>query len=449
MKKNTLLFLLIVVIASTASSQNIVFADTLPSLWVEQLSDSGYIVVGDSFLRKIDSNGAVLWKKQIVSSAGYGNYVQPTVDGGYIISGNIQVTSTSNSGEMYLVKTNSSGDTLWSKIFGGTNYEEAHAVIEDSNGNYLIVGETNSFGTSNPNYSDVYLVKTNSNGDTLWTKTYGGSSSDAGYSIIQTNGDYLIAGRTVVNNYNNGYLLKINNAGNLLWSKLLGNSTYSALHQIKKTTDGGYIIVGTSDANSPMYLAKLDSNADTLWTKTFGPFSSWGGDGFSVDETNDGGFIVGGALYPGGPPTGQNYLAKTDSNGNIQWELKNNIAGYWNSGVRSVHQTYDNGYIIGTWAFLIKTDSLNIAATSNISASSFFNIYPNPTQEYVVLDFHLNSPNISIKLYDLLGKEKCIGKPFINNNEQLKINLSFLPAGIYFLKLETYQGVEVKKIIKY
>ncbi|MCK4575365.1 hypothetical protein KAU34_03060, partial [candidate division WOR-3 bacterium] len=120
--------------------------------------------------------------------------VQQTSDGGYIIVGMTKPFGVVKTLNVYLIKTDANGDTIWTKMFGGSNYDAGHSVQQTSDGGYIIAGMTISFGVDS---GDVYLIKTNSFGDTLWTKTYGGVNFDCGYSVQQTSdGGYIIAGRT-------------------------------------------------------------------------------------------------------------------------------------------------------------------------------------------------------------------------------------------------------------
>jgi hypothetical protein len=120
-------------------------------------------------------------------------------------------TSFGSGHQVYLIKTNASGDTLWTRTYGGTVHDEGYSVQQTSDTGYIVAGVANSFG---PTY-DVYLIKTNASGDTLWTRTYGGTVWDGAYSVRQTSdGGYIIAGAT--NSFGNGYqvyLIKTDSLG--------------------------------------------------------------------------------------------------------------------------------------------------------------------------------------------------------------------------------------------
>ena len=295
---------------------------------VLQTPDTGYIIVGqtssfgagdkDYYLVKTDASGSVVWARTYGGTGlDEGRSVQQTLDGGYILAG-YTTSFGAGSYDFYLVKTTAGGDTVWTRTYGGTNEDVGYSVRLTLDSGYVMVGYTASFGAGN---QDVYLVKTNTIGDTIWTRTYGGIGNDVGYSAQQTSdGGYIIAGYTASYGANGDvYLIKMNSSGDTLWTRTYGGTGEEMGYSVQQTLDGGYVVAGktASFGQGNVYLIKTDSSGDTLWTRT------WGGVGVdfgnSVQQTSDGGYIVAG--YTAAPAgNGEVYLIKTDANGSASLE---------------------------------------------------------------------------------------------------------------------------------
>jgi len=344
---------------------------------VAKTSDGGYIIVGetksfgsgrgDVYLIKTDSKGNLIWQQTFGGSEeDYGYSVAQTSDGGYIIAGGTY-SFGSGGGDVYLIKTDSKGNLIWQKTFGGSDYDYGYSVAQTSDGGYIIAGGTYSFGSGK---SDVYLIKTDSKGNLIWQKTFGGSDYDYGYSVAQTSdGGYIIAGGTY--SFGSGerdvYLIKTDSNGNKIWQQTFGGGYDDWGESVAQTSDGGYIIVGLtwsfSSGERDVYLIKTDSNGNKIWQQTFGGSEeAWGE---SVAQTSDGGYIIAGDTKSFGSGGYDVYLIKTDSKGNKIWQQT--FGGGYDDWGTSVAQTSDGGYIIagGTYSFgsgesdvyLIKTDS--------------------------------------------------------------------------------------------
>jgi hypothetical protein len=296
-----------------------------------------------------------------------GHSVQQIEDGGYVIAGSTESFGT-GSPDVYLIRTDSSGDTLWTRTYGGEYPDRGWSVQQTEDGGYIVVGYTMSFG------DDVYLIKTDSLGNTLWTKTYGGSQTDEGWSVQQTeDGGYIIAGYTMPFgvDYYDVYLIRTDSSGDTLWTRTYGGEVDDRGSSVQQTEDGGYIVAGFTASfgtgGYDIYLIKTDSSGDTLWTRTYGgEDDEWVGQSFSVQQTSDGGYILTGETESFGDTGGDVYLIKTDSEGDTLWTRI-----YGGDGAdtgQSVQQTTDGGYIIaGIWsrfmwqvggdAYLIRTNS--------------------------------------------------------------------------------------------
>jgi hypothetical protein len=380
---------------------------------VQQTSDGGYIIAGytnsfggrDIYLIKTDSLGDTLWTKTYGGSGNdYGRSVQQTSDGGYVIAG---YTESFGSGSMdiYLVRTDSLGNILWTRTFGGTSWDEGHSVKETKDGGYIVVGSTTSFGAG---VYDVYLIKTNISGDTLWTKTYGDTGWDMGYSVQQTSdGGYVIVGFTGSSNphQRDVYLIKTDSLGSNLWTRTYGGTSADHGYSVQQTRDGGYIIAGTTYSfgigDGDFYLVKINSSGKPLWSRTYGGIN-WDR-GSSVQQTRDGGYIIGGWTDSFGGMRNV-YLVKTDSLGDTLWTRTYGGSG-WGVGY-SVQETSDGGYIIAGsassfgafWSdvYLIKID---IWGPVLLSAVADDGIIPFPgidNDDYVLITFSeaTNKPNI-------------------------------------------------------
>ncbi|KQC14476.1 MAG: hypothetical protein APR63_05615 [Desulfuromonas sp. SDB] len=292
--------------------------------------------------------------------------IQQTDDGGFIITG---YTSSFGAGDadIYLIKTDSAGDTLWTKTYGGSSTEWGYSVGQTTDGGYIITGTTDSYGAG---ANDLYLIKTDGFGDTVWTRTYGGSDIDKGFFVQQTDdGGYVICGSTQSYGagYEDVYIIKTDSLGDTLWSKTYGGNNIDYGQCIEQTDDGGFIIVGGSyyqfGSNFDVYLIKTDSAGDSTWTCNYGYIGSEQGQ--FVMQTDDQGYIITGLTNSYGVGNYDVYLLKTDSLGNIEWI--NTFGGVETDYGNSVQQTDDGGFIIAgqtssfgagsTDAFIIKTNS--------------------------------------------------------------------------------------------
>jgi hypothetical protein len=289
----------------------------------------------------------------------YANSIQQTTDGGYITAGMTASFGAGNT-DIYVVKTDSTGTQLWTKTYGGTMDEQAYGIQQTTDGGYIIAGTTNSFGSGG---DDVYLIKTDINGILTWSKTFGGVNGDLGYSVQQTtDGGYIVGGYRyeTVGNYNY-YLIKTDASGTLLWTKTFGGSGADHGMCVIQTADGGYVIAGDTYSfglQGGLYVVKTDSNGTESWSKTYGNYMG-GNEKIVIQQTADGGYVI---------CTSNNELGdydacviKTDGSGNVTWATNYDMGSTGERGY-TVKQASDGGYIIGgsagsVGAYLIKTST--------------------------------------------------------------------------------------------
>jgi len=418
--------------------------------------DGGYIVTGytrsfggdNVYLIKTDSLGDTLWTRtygDTVTEEGYS--VQQTTDGGYIITGGVRTPS--NGADVLLIKTNQSGDTLWTRTYGGASTDIGYSVQQTLDRGYIVAGLTTSYGAG---IDDAYLIKTDSLGATLWTRTYGGpgyeganfvrQSSDSGY-IVTGWTDSFGAGATDV------YLIKTNASGDSLWTMTYGGTSWDEGWSVQQTSDGGYIIAGESysfggGVHDKVYLIKTNAAGDTLWTRFYGGTNQDAG--YSVCQTTDGGYIIAGLTLSFGAGGGDVYLIKTNASGDTLWTRT--YGGSGDDDGLSVRQTSDGGYIIagytnsfgagGEDVYLIKTDANGyVGVETPVRQLDGLTVRPLKVTPNPFISFATlpGHEKERFSLYDIAGRK-------VGTYKGEKIGEG-LAAGVYFLKPE---GKEAKPI---
>ncbi len=413
--------------------------------FVQQTSDNGYIIAGftnsfghgyDVYLIKTDASGDTLWTRTYdANGEDYSYSVQQTSDSGYIIAGFASYYS-----DVWVIKTDASGNTLWTRNYGGADMDVGYSVQQTSDGGYIIAGATFSYGAG---IDDVYLIKTDSSGDTLWTRTYGGIDYDGAYSVRQTSDSgYILTGWTESfgAGRNDVYIIKTNASGDTLWTRAYGGTSWDDGYSAQQTSDGGFIIVGLTGSfgagSFDVWLIKTDAYGDTLWTRTYG---GWNREqGFFVHQTTDGGYIIAGYTGTYGAGGYDLYLIKTDASGDTLWTIT--YGGTGDDEGYSVQQTSDGGYIIAGMTnsfgagnydvYLIKTDANGRVGVEDKKVSPPvhgvpFSIRPNPFTSFATLPGHEAE---RFSLYDISGRKVGTYK-----GDRVGEGLS---AGVYFLRAE-------------
>jgi len=330
------------------------------ALSVEQTSDGGFVVAGgtksfgsgeeDIWVLRLDSSGNVVWQKSY--GPGEGRSVKQTSEGGFIVAG---FTGTFTPvADAFVFKLDPSGGVIWSMTYGGgdrgDDFDAAFSVQQTSDGGYLVGGSTRSFAVG---IEDAWILRLDSSGNVVWTKTYGGGACNIAYSAQQTSdGAFIFAGRRdsggCVHEGPDAWVVRLNADGTIAWEETFGAPGVSDHgFSVQQTSDGGFIVAGETEAfggflASDFWVLRLDGSGGVVWQKTYG---GTGHDlGFSVQQTLDGGFIVAGMTSSFGAGDFDYWVLRLDSIGNVVWEKT--YGGSGNDAAFSVRQTSDGGFVV-------------------------------------------------------------------------------------------------------
>jgi hypothetical protein len=513
-----LLFLQFFFCVILSSGQSITFQKTFgtPSFgagsWAQPTNDGGFVIVGtihssgsyDIYVIKTDSLGDTLWTKILTvlgNEAGYS--IEQIHDGGYIISG-YRTNSGPGGKDVFLIKLNISGNLVWSQAYGGTLDDIGRCTKETYDHGFITIGDTHSFGSWDSSYSDLYLVKTDSNGVLEWSTIFCGQYWEMGFSVDQTSDSgYIVSTNSESQIDGNDFLLiKFDAHGSYLWNKDYGSvSGYGYGYSVHQMSDGGFVVGGTSYFANPndLFVARFDSTGIPIWGILFGDSLHDGGN--CLQKCSDGGFVITGFSNRAWPKFEDVCLSKIDSSGNLLWTKT--YGGNNHERAYSVQQANDGGYIIAGYSYsfdngdaeiyVIKTDSAgnNACYEDNIN----FNVtqlqlgYSSPwictmpvtsTSSAVVIQSwsppSVNNLCFSNSIYSQTQNESdqmVFPNPFTTNIQVSKcgrlllfnslsqklfetkitdpnesIDFSFLPKGIFFMRFEIKGKVFQEKIVK-
>lgn len=412
---------------------------------VQLTADLGYIIAGytrsygagesDVYVIKTDSLGNIQWEKTYGgSNDDFGWSVQQAADGGYFIAG---YTSSFGHGDndVYVIRADPFGDTIWTRTFGGTGRDVGYSLALSPDGGIVVAGITGSYGVN----FDVYVIKLDSSGNTVWEKYFGGPEEDGAYSIAgMPDGGFIVAGDT--RSFGTGaqdvYVIRLDDNGDSLWSRTYGGVDHYTASGVAATSDSGAVTIGITDSYGAMYgdyyIVRIKKNGDTLWTRHYGGESTeWG---HSVRQKSDGSFIAAGwsdSFWPGC----QMYVIKLDAYGDTIWTKLLPGDGY--AAAFAVNITPDGSYIVAGC-----TDTSDMGAPEDVylvrMGPDVYGVSERPTRYHssgymssTVIRGTLRLPKgMNYKIFDLTGR---IVAP------------SAMRSGIYFIEVD---GKTIQKIIK-
>jgi len=346
-----------------------------------QTADSGYVILGSTgnnvSLIKTDYKGIEQWNHNYGGSEiDYARHILQTSDGGYIISGTTESYGHGGS-DIWLIKTDPTGFMEWDAYFGGVNTDQGRSIQQMTDGGYIIIGNSDFSGDGN---QDIWLIRINSQGDSLWTKTFGGSGLELGADVqILEDGGFILLGST--ESFGNGssdiWLIKTDSQGDTTWTKTFGDNSSDYGKSILKTPDDGYIIRGVTESfgygNTTLVLIKIDSTGNKIWDNAFGGSDGEGGN--ALGETNDGGHILICHSYVHENNAYDIRLIKIDGSGSVDWDKT--YGSLTDNYGFSVLQTFDGGYAL--------TGSIGILGDGDINHSDIWLIKTDPEGNTIFL----------------------------------------------------------------
>jgi hypothetical protein len=278
---------------------------------VKETQDEGYIfsvfysTASNVSLQliKVNSAGDTLWTKFVgTADDEVASNLQTTNDGGFLVTGHTDAAALTNGKrDVWLVKLDSLGNKIWERTYGGPEDDGGYKLLNLSDGNLIIAGYSESFSSGGDR--DGWIVKTNPSGNFMWSKSFGSGSYDEFNAAAEDeDGNLYFTGTTESSGDRNLWIVKTDSAGNHILTKTYGGAQWEWGHDIKRTNDGNFIVTGYSQSNSSglkqLWILKIDEQADTLWTKLIR--STNGSEGYSVIQTPDNGFAVTGVAASSG-----------------------------------------------------------------------------------------------------------------------------------------------------
>lgn len=460
----------------------------------------------DFWVTKIDGTGNILWQKCFGGTAEDRLSSLGLTNDGFIACGTTgsndgDVLNQHGSGDYWVVKGDDVGSVIWKKCFGGSELDEAHNIILNSNLGYLCIGSSVSsdFDVTGrhdsalcPVCPDVWLTKIDTTGNLQWAKCYGSSFSEFGYSIVQSIDSGFVFAAT--SDYNDGdvsgvhdqddfWIVKVDSVGVIQWQKSFGGTQIEIPYNIINTNDGGYCVIGYTEStdfdvvghhgssmviNEDVWVIKLDGAGNLQWQKCLG--GSDGDAGKKIIQLYDGSYL---ALclttstdedLSSNPASGiDSWLVKLDPLGNIQWQQI--FGGSYDDALYDIQQTSDSGFIFvgvsnsidsgisgnhgGYDVWLVKTGTLSDEIKNNSNSINDFSAFLNAYDCTLSISYYANgNENVQLVLRDVTGRLLFQDEPQVNVgfNHQ-KIQIGSLSSGIYLLNLTTFNGTVTKKLI--
>jgi len=440
---------------------------------VKQTYDGGFVAAGytqsfglgrfgNAYLIRTDANGDTLWTRMF-GSEGMDVFADMIVtpDSGCIAVG---LTDTpTNFENIYVVKVDKDGNTVFEKNYGGSEKDVALSIAPSEDGGYVLTGGTKSVSAGE---EDLFLFKIDSNGDSLWFKTYGTAGNDPGYGISpSSDGGFIVTG---LYNWSDAWLLKVNADGDTMWTKTFGGANYEEANLGISAPDSGIIFCGSTSSYGSgeldAYLVRTDASGNMLWQKTYG--GAGYDEGRKIVSNPNGGYII--LANTDSQINGEfNYfIISVDENGDTLWTKTIGTTG-GEDRAYGIQNISSNEYIVAGSTFdhvnlgeatltLIKDDSAPSGTIDDNTISGFklFDAYPNPFNPVTTIRYSIGKTgtqrNITVlKVYDILGNEiaALVNKYQLPGEYEVKFDASGLASGIYLFRLKSGDFFKTGKLM--
>ncbi|MFZ5433925.1 MAG: T9SS type A sorting domain-containing protein [Calditrichota bacterium] len=386
------------------------------------------------------------------------------INGGYCLAGYTTIPEEANQ-DIYLVGFDSDGNWQWDRHYGADRFDGANSIQPTNDGGYIVAGAMTTSGT---NGIDFYILRTDATGDTLWTKTvgYAAASRDVAYACCETSdGGFLAAGSATVSDISllqNPFVVKLNASGDTSWTRRYAYATTHEIIGMAKGRDEEYLLVGYAMAEtgySDCFFMKIDSTGNLIWQRSYGfPLSRE--QVSRVASTNDGGWIACGyAEEPFGDRTFA-LLVRMNSDGDTLWTK---ILGQSNLTVAAdVISTVSNSFLVCGYQFSFESPAYHAyAARLESETSSLYPIsqtrnfhldqnYPNPFNAATTLSFSLSHTSpVSLSVFNLLGQAVYraeLGMLNAGLHRQV-FDASELPSGVYLARVQAGEQSQMRKMV--
>jgi hypothetical protein len=473
---------LILILISSVYSQSVLLnrtygGDSYDEANAVQITDDGGFIAagytqsfglgrfGNGYIIRADAIGDTLWTR-LFGSDGLDVFADGCVtpDSGFIAVG---LTDTPNDYEnIYVVKVDKNGNTVFEKNFGGPLKDVGLSVAPADDGGYVITGGTKSFSVGE---EDLFLFKINSDGDSLWFKTYGTAGNDPGYGISPADGGgFIVSG---LYNWSDAWLLRVDANGDTLWTKTYGGTDYDEANCPLQTADHGYIFCGSTSSigagELDAYVVKTDSIGNLIWQKTYG--GSGYDEGRRIVLKPTGGYMILANTDSQIPGEFDYYIISTDEKGDTVWTETLGKTGSEERAfdLQNISQTE---YIIAGTTFdevnfneatitVINDDSAPSAVKeeNNITVFRLYDAYPNPFNPVSTIKYSIGNNTsggsaeglTTLKIFDILGNEVAV---LVNSRQppgeyEVEFNAQKLSSGIYFYRMQSGKFVQTKKFV--